>query len=44
MDGVIQVKNYAEPPYNERDILRYAGAKEATAEVKELLRACLEVA
>lgn len=44
MDGVIQVKNYAEPPYNEREILRYAGAKEATAEVKELLRACLEEA
>ena len=41
MDGTVYIKRYAPPPWDRREILRYAGAKEATVEVTDLLENCL---
>ena len=41
MENCILVKKLAPPPLNEREILRYAGAKEATDEINELITSCL---
>jgi len=43
-DTVIFTKTYAEPPLCQREILRYAGCKEADGETLALLHACLEEA
>lgn len=42
MSGTVLTKTYCEPPFSERDILRYAGAKNADDEVCDLLRSCLD--
>ena len=42
MNAVILSKNYTEPPFCERDILRYAGCKEADEEIMSLVRACID--
>ena len=39
--NTVYVKNYKLPEYNINEILRYAGAKELTPEVKSLLSECL---
>ncbi len=44
MMETLQVKTYAPPPIVRREILRYAGVKEATAEVTALLEECLVLA
>lgn len=44
MNAVILSKTYAAPPLCEREILRYAGCKQADDEVMALLRACVEEA
>ena len=41
MSGTVLMKAYREPPVSERDILRYAGARDADAEVRDLLFSCL---
>jgi cobalamin-dependent methionine synthase I len=41
MGGTVYVKRFAAPPWNRREILRYAGAKETTDEVNALLEHCL---
>ena len=38
---MITVRQYEAPPVSEREILRYAGAKEPSEEILSLLRACL---
>lgn len=38
----VLTKTFEEPPFCEREILRYAGCKEASYDVKELLRSCIE--
>lgn len=42
MSSVILSKTYAEPPFCEREILRYAGCKEADGETAALLKDCIE--
>lgn len=42
MNSVILSKTYTEPPFCEKEILRYAGCKEADSEVMALLRTCIE--
>ena len=37
-------KSYAQPPFCEREILRYAGCKEADAEIQALLNSCINEA
>jgi 5-methyltetrahydrofolate--homocysteine methyltransferase len=37
MDGTVYVKRFAAPPWDRREILRYAGAKETSDEVNALL-------
>lgn len=44
MNGTVLTKTYREPPVSERDILRYAGARDADAKVRDLLRSCLDEA
>ena len=39
---VVTIKNYPAPPIDEREILRYAGCKEAETDVLDLLHACLD--
>lgn len=41
MNTVVSVKTYKEPPFCEREILRYAGCKEADNEVSALLKSCV---
>ncbi len=41
MYSLIQTKSYSSPPVCEREILRYAGCKNADNETKKLLNACL---
>lgn len=42
MNGVVLNRTYAAPPVCEKDILRYAGCKGADAEIKALLKSCLD--
>lgn len=41
MNTVILSKTYSEPPFCEKEILRYAGCKEADEEIIALLRSCI---
>lgn len=41
MNSVILSKVYTEPPFCEKEILRYAGCKEANNEIVELVRSCI---
>ena len=41
MNSVILCKNYTEPPFCEREILRYAGCKEADSDIASLARDCI---
>ena len=41
MDTGVYVKTFSAPPLSRRDILRYAGCREETPEVAELLDSCL---
>ncbi len=41
MCPVILTRTYDAPPVSEREILRYAGCREATAEIRELLADCI---
>ena len=36
------LKSFSEPPFSKREILRYAGCKESTAEIEALLDSCIE--
>ena len=38
----INFKTYDTPPINKKEILRYAGAKEATEQIEQLMESCLE--
>ncbi|MBP3678350.1 MAG: Vitamin B12 dependent methionine synthase activation subunit [Agathobacter sp.] len=42
MNSIIITKNYKEPPFCEKEILRYAGCKSSDDELLQLLRACIE--
>lgn len=42
MNSVILCKNYTEPPFCEKEILRYAGCKEANDETVALVRPCID--
>lgn len=39
---MILTRNYTEPPFCEKEILRYAGCKSSDEELLQLLRACME--
>ena len=39
--NVVSVKNYAEPPINYKEILRYSGMKESATEIENLINECL---
>ena len=41
MNSVILCKTYTEPPFCEKEILRYAGCKEADSEITALLKSCI---
>ena len=41
MNSVILLKNYTQPPFCEREILRYAGCKAADSEIAMLLESCM---
>ena len=42
MNSVILTKNYTEPPFCEKEILRYAGCKRADEEILALARTCVD--
>lgn len=42
MNSIVLSKTYPEPPFCEREILRYAGCKEANGEISTLLNECIE--
>ena len=42
MNSVILTKNYAEPPFCEKEILRYAGCKTENEEILALARSCVD--
>lgn len=42
MNAVILKKRYEQPPFCRREILRYAGCKEATSEVLALMESCID--
>ena len=44
MNSVVLSKTYPQPPFCEREVLRYAGCKEADKEVVALMNACLQEA
>ena len=44
MNSVVLSKTYPQPPFCEREVLRYAGGKEADKEVVALMNACLQEA
>ncbi len=41
MNSVISSKTYNEPPFCEKEILRYAGCKEANSEISALVKSCI---
>ena len=41
MNSVILSKTYTEPPFCEKEILRYAACKEADSEISALVKACI---
>ncbi len=41
MNSVILSKTYNEPPFCEKEILRYAGCKEADSEISALVKSCI---
>ena len=41
MNSVILSKTYNEPPFCEKEILRYAGCKEANSEIAALVKSCI---
>lgn len=44
MNNLVSVKTYSEPPFCEKEILRYSGCSTADGEIKALLEASLEEA
>ncbi len=42
MSGTVFVREYASPPVDRREILRYCGVREAVGQVESLLEACVE--
>lgn len=42
MNSVILIKSYTELPFCEKEILRYAGCKEADNEIAALVRSCID--
>lgn len=42
MNSVILSKVYTEPPFCEKEILRYAGCKEADSEISALVKSCID--
>lgn len=44
MNTTVMIKTFAPPPFDEREIWRYAACKEHSDEVAALLRACLDEA
>ena len=44
MNTVVLSKTYPQPPFCQKEILRYAGCKQADAELTALLQACLQEA
>lgn len=41
MSGAVLVKNYSQPPVCEKEILRYAGCREADGEMTALIQKCM---
>lgn len=39
--GAVYIKTYKAPEYREREILRYAGVRDGTAEIEALMRECI---
>lgn len=42
MNSTVLVKKYNEPPINKKEVLRYACARDASAEVEDILNSCLD--
>lgn len=42
MNSVILSKTYNEPPFCEKEILRYAGCKKADSEISALVKSCID--
>lgn len=41
---VVYTKSYSAPPFDRTEILRYAGVRESTAEITELMEECISLA
>lgn len=44
MNGIVNYKAYEQPPFCEKEILRYAGCKEADEKTLELMKSCISEA
>ena len=44
MKNTVFVREYSLPPFDKREILRYAGARSDAPEVVELMESCLDEA
>lgn len=42
MNAIVITKNYGEPPFCEKEILRYAGCKSSDEELLQLLHSCID--
>lgn len=42
MKNIVSVKSFSEPPFCEKEILRYAGCREADKEITELMHECIQ--
>ena len=42
MKNCILTKTFSPPPFNEKEILRYSGAKEENSQISALLKECLD--
>ena len=42
MRGTVYIKTYAAPPYDTKEVLRYAGVKDASDEVVKLMQECID--
>ena len=42
MRNIVYIKTYDAPEYNQKEILRYAGVKETSKEIAELMQSCLD--
>ena len=42
MRGTVYIKTYVAPPYDTKEVLRYAGVKDASDEVVKLMQECID--